>query len=284
MSHSLLATAFVLLLVGYGAKIGFVPLHSWLPDAHSQAPSPICAMLSGIETTAVLYVILRLRNVFGNDPALHVTSWFAIVGLISVAAAATLILQAHDYKRLFAFSTVEHMGVIMAAASIFTPAGDAAALWQIVAHTASKSFCFYAAGATLIATQTREINSVRGLLATSRWSAAGLSLGALAIGGAPPFAVFLSELAILRAAILANAYGLMATLAFFIVVAFCGVVWHVTKMLTGPPTPGQPSHRVPPTCKVALVLAAVPVVVFGFWLPETLSHGLVAAARVLGAH
>lgn len=284
MSHALLGAAFVLLLVGYGAKIGFVPLHTWLPDAHSQAPSPICAMLSGIETTAVLYVILRLRNVFAGDPALHVTSWFAIVGLISVAVAAMLILQAHDYKRLFAFSTVEHMGVIIAAASIFTPAGDVAALWQIVAHTASKSFCFYAAGATLIATQTREISGIRGLLATSRWSAAALFLGGLAIGGAPPFAVFLSELAILRAAILAHAYGLMVALALFIVVAFCGVLWHVTKMLTGVPSFSQPPHRIPTTCKVALVLAAVPVIVFGLWLPDTLSRGLEAAARVLGAY
>jgi hydrogenase-4 component F len=283
MPHALLGVAFVLLLVGYGAKIGFVPLHTWLPDAHSQAPSPVCAMLSGIETTAVLYVILRLRNVFAADSSLHVGTWFAVIGLVSVGVAALLILQTHDYKRLFAFSTVEHMGIIIASASIFTPAGDAAALWQIITHTASKSFCFYAAGTTLITTQTREINGVRGLLGTSRWSAGALLVGGLAIGGAPPFAVFLSELAIMRAAILAHTYTLVTLLAIFIVVAFCGVLWHVSRMLSGPPLTAQRGTRMPSTCLWALALAAIPVIVLGVWFPENLGRLLESAARVLGA-
>ena len=90
MPHALLGVAFVLLLVGYGAKIGFVPLHTWLPDAHSQAPSPVCAMLSGIETSVVLYVVLRLRDVFAGDASLHVGAWFGVVGLLSVGVAALL--------------------------------------------------------------------------------------------------------------------------------------------------------------------------------------------------
>ncbi|HVA29065.1 MAG TPA: proton-conducting transporter membrane subunit, partial [Candidatus Baltobacteraceae bacterium] len=245
--------------------------------------SPVCAMLSGIETTAVLYVILRLRNVFAADSSLHVGSWFAVVGLVSVGVAALLILQTHDYKRLFAFSTVEHMGIILAAASILTPAGDVAVVWQILAHAATKSFCFYAAGTTLIATGTREIDGVRGLLGRSRSSAAALLLGGLAIGGAPPFAVFLSELAILRAAMLAHAFVVMALLALFIAVAFCGVLWHVTRMLAGESPAERKPVRLPPTCVWALVLAAIPVVVLGVWLPDGLSRALEAAARVLGA-
>jgi hydrogenase-4 component F len=282
MPHALMAAAFVLLLVGYGAKIGLVPLHTWLPDAHSQAPSPVCAMLSGIETSAVLYVVLRLRDVFAADASLNVGTWFAVAGLLSVGAAALLIVQTHDYKRLFAFSTVEHMGIILTAASIFTPAGDVAALWQLLAHAVTKSFCFYAAGATLIATKTREIGAVRGLAGISKSSAAALLVGALAIGGAPPFAVFLSELAILRAAVLAHRFVLMALLALFVVIAFCGLTWHVSRMLGGEPS-SPTRFRLPATCALALVLAAIPVIVLGFWMPNLLVDALQAAARVLGA-
>lgn len=281
MNHALLSTAFVLLLVGYGAKIGFVPLHTWLPDAHSQAPSPVCAMLSGIETSAVLYVLLRLRNVFASDTSLHVGVWFAVVGLISVGVAALLIVQAHDYKRLFAFSTVEHMGIILTAASILTPFGDVATLWQIVAHTVTKSFCFYAAGATLIVTGTREIANVRGLLGMSRIASAGLLLGGLAIGGAPPMAVFPSELAILRALLVSHGYIVAALLAIFIVIAFFGVMWHVTSMVAGSPS-GKIHKRVPVTCALTLIIAAIPVLVLGVWLPTGLSEALQSAARVLG--
>lgn len=282
MPPALLGVAFVLLLVGYGAKVGFVPLHTWLPDAHSQAPSPVCALLSGIETSVVLYVILRLRNVFAADHSIHVGAWFAIAGLISVGVAAFLLVQTHDYKRLFAFSTVEHMGIVLTAAAVFTPAGDLAVLWQLLAHTLTKSFCFYAAGATLLATGTREIAGVRGLLGSNRIAAAALVVAALAIGGAPPFAVFLSELAILRAGILAHLYLLIALLALFIVVAFFGMLRHVTHMVTGEPDTRETRARLPSACAVSLALAAIPVIVLGVWLPGGLSDLLQSAARVLG--
>ena len=283
MPHALLGVAFVLLLVGYGAKIGFVPLHTWLPDAHSQAPSPVCAMLSGIETSVVLYVILRLRNVFAADSDLHVGAWFAVFGIVSVSVAALLVIQAQDYKRLFAFSTVEHMGIILVAASIFTPVGDIAVLWQILAHAVTKSFCFYAAGATLLVTGTREIAGVRGLLGLSRGAAGSLLIGGLAVGGAPPFAVFLSEIAILRAGLLAHLYGLVAILAFFIVLAFFGFLWHLTRMIAGPCETIRVHERIPLTCRWAIALAAVPVILLGFWMPQDLGRLLESAARVLGA-
>jgi len=281
MPHALLGAAFVLLLVGYGAKVGLVPLHTWLPDAHSQAPSPVCAMLSGIETSAVLYVLLRLRNVFAGDPALHVGTWFAAAGLISVGVAALLIVQARDYKRLFAFSTVEHMGIILTAASILTPFGDTATLWQMLAHAVTKSFCFYGAGIALIVTGTRDIASVRGLLGVSRIASAGMVVGGLAIGGAPPMAVFPSELAILRAALQSHGYVVAALLALFIVIGFFGVMWHVTSMLAGAPS-ATSGHRVPIACALALAVAAVPVFVLGVWIPAGLSQALESAARVLG--
>ena len=282
MPKLLVAAAFALLLVGYGAKIGLVPLHTWLPDAHSQAPSPICAMLSGVETSVVLYVILRLRPTFAAVDAIHVGTWFAVAGLVSVGVAALLIVQTRDYKRLFAFSTVEHMGIILAAASLGTAPADVAALWQMVAHTATKSFCFYGAGLVLVATGTRTIADLRGLLGTSRVAAAAFLFGTLAIGGAPPFAVFLSELAILRAGIMANAYPLVILLVVFIVVAFFGLLAHATRMLGGESRPADVS-KLPRSCVVAVALAAIPVVVLGFWIPGSLAGMLQNAAKVLGS-
>jgi hydrogenase-4 component F len=282
MPEELLAASFALLFVGYGAKIGLVPLHAWLPDAHSQAPSPVCAMLSGIETSVVLYVILRLRPVFAADSGTHVGLWFALAGLLSVIVAALLIVQTHDYKRLFAFSTVEHMGIVLVAASLMTPIGDVAALWQMIAHAVTKSFCFYAAGVTLVTTGTRSIAGVRGLFGSNRLAAGGLLLGALAIGGAPPFAVFLSELAILRAAVLANALIVVALLVIFLSLAFFGLLAHATHMLSGEPLDVK-AGNVPATCAIATVLAVIPVVVLGLWLPLGLADALRHAARALGA-
>lgn len=282
MPLALAKIAFVLLLVGYGAKIGLVPLHTWLPDAHSQAPSPVCALLSGIETSVVLYVLLRLRGVFMQIPAVHVQTWFAVAGLLSVALAVLLILQTHDFKRLFAFSTVEHMGIVLTAASFATPLGDSAAVWQILAHTVTKSFCFYAAGGVLLVTGTRSISRVRGLIGKSRGAAAALLTGALAISGAPPFAVFLSELAILRAGILAGRYVTVAFLGTFIVLGFFGVLFHVVNMVSGRPKRESSRQILPAACALALTVAAVPVVLFGIWMPGALLRLVLASGAVLG--
>jgi len=283
MPPALVKAAFLLLLVGYGAKIGFVPLHTWLPDAHSQAPSPVCALLSGIETSVVLYVLLRLRQVFHEIPSVHVETWFAVFGLLSVGAAVFLMVQTHDYKRLFAFSTIEHMGIVLAAAAFATPLGDVAAVWLIMAHAVTKSFCFYAAGCALIVTGSRDIEDVRGLLGPSKTAAASLLLGGLAISGAPPFAVFLGELAVLRAGIAAHAYLVTGLLAAFIVIGFFAVLRHLTSMAFGAPSHARGNAvALPMPCRVALGLAAVPVLVFGVWIPPHLGQILAQAAAVLG--
>ncbi len=283
MPLALVKTAFALLLIGYGAKIGLVPLHTWLPDAHSQAPAPVCALLSGIETTVVLYVLLRLRGVFLQVPAVHVQAWFAVLGLISVGVAVLLIVQTHDFKRLFAFSTVEHMGIVLVAASFATPLGDAAAVWQILAHAVTKSFCFYAAGSALLVSGTRSIADVTGLLDKSKITAAALLVGSLAISGAPPFAVFLSELAIFRAGIVSQHYLVTGLLAAFIVIGFFGVLFHAGNMAFGRPAPGRRAWlKLPVLCGIALGIAALPVIVLGAWIPLALARLLLHSAAVLG--
>ncbi len=292
MPPILLQTAFLLILIGLGTKVGLVPMHTWLPDAHSQAPSPVCALLSGIETTSILYVILRLFPVMQAVPGAHAQIWALVLGLISVGTAAFLLLQVTDYKRLFAFSTVEHMGIILTAIGLGPSAADYGAMQQIVAHSVTKSFCFFAAGATLLAMGTREIAAVRGLIRRSPLAGAALVFGGLAIGGAPPLAVFLSEFTILKAGLAQGYYLVTGLLAIFIVIAFFGVMAHVNRMVFGAPAnaaPGQhhsepepaATFRLPFSCRLALILAAVPVLVLGVYIPQPLHNLLTMAAAAV---
>lgn len=287
MPPLLVQTAFLLILIGLGTKVGLVPMHTWLPDAHSQAPSPVCALLSGIETTTILYVILRLFPMMQAVPGAHAETWALGLGLISVGTAAFLLLQVSDYKRLFAFSTVEHMGIILTAVGIGASAADYGAMQQIVSHSVTKSFCFLAAGATLLTVGTREIAMVRGLVRRAPIAGAALIFGGLAIAGAPPLAVFLSEFAILKAGLAQGRYVATGLLAFFIVIAFFGVMVHLNRMVFGAPARDAPEpseaagSRLPFTCVLMLILAAVPVLVLGVYVPQPLHELLKHAAATL---
>ena len=281
MPPVLVETAFLLVLVGFGAKVGLVPLHTWLPDAHSQAPSPVCALLSGVETTAVLYVILRLAPVAFSVPRIHIGSWLLAFGLLSVGVAVFLILQTTDYKRLFAYSTIEHMGIILAAAGLGGSLASYGAVSQILTHSVTKAFCFLAAGSAVIVTGTQETALVRGLLRTlpggggraARWEA-------WPSPGRPRSAVFLSEFLILRAGVSAghrrSAVALLAAVRGRRVCRHHGArephgVWR-----SGQP-PGQ--GRLPAACIVALAAAAVPVAVLGVYVPRPM-FGLLQQAAV----
>jgi hydrogenase-4 component F len=288
MPPILMQAAFLLILIGLGTKVGLVPMHTWLPDAHSQAPSPVCALLSGIETTSILYVILRLFPVMQAVPSAHAETWALVLGLISVGTASFLLLQVKDYKRLFAFSTVEHMGIILAAIGLGGSAANFGAMQQIVSHSVTKSFCFFAAGAALLAVGTREIAAVRGLIRRSPLAGAALIFGGLAIAGAPPMAVFLSEFTILKAGLTQGRYVATGLLATFIVIAFFGVMAHVNRMVFGAPgnAGSKENHPVPEpagafqlpfSCRVALILAGVPVLVLGVYIPQPL-HDLLTLA------
>ena len=281
VSPGVLETAFVLILVGFGAKAGLVPLHTWLPDAHSQAPSPICALLSGIKTTVILYVILRLIPVLNASGKIDIDAWAMVVGLFSVGIAAFLIIQVTDYKRLFAFSTVEHMGIILAAAGIGGAAGHYGAVYQILNHALTKSFCFFAAGATLLAVDTRQIADVKGLIRTSPPAGAALLFGGIAIAGAPPLAVFLSEFSILRSGIAAQHYLATGLLAGFVIVAFFGILYHLNRMVFGRPqstTENTVPVKLPVSCVLTLILAAIPIIILGVYMPQSLHTLLQMAA------
>jgi hydrogenase-4 component F len=282
MPPAILWPAFLFILVGFGTKVGLVPMHTWLPDAHSQAPASICALLSGVETTVVLYVILRLFPVIGGSPALDARPWFIGFGLLSVAVATLLLIYVRDFKRLFAFSTVEHMGIILFAAGLGGTAAHLGAAYQMVGHTLGKSFCFFAAGMIAVSFQTQEIAAIRGLARRLPFAALALAGGAFAIVGAPPFAIFVSELTILKAGIDGGYYIPIAVLAIFIVIAFCAIIYHINRMVFGASEGDVLLKPTPFSSKLTLVLAAIPLVIIGIYTPTVLQALVRAAAAAMG--
>lgn len=282
MPPALLWPAFLFILVGFGTKVGLVPMHTWLPDAHSQAPASICALLSGVETTTALYVILRLFPVIGFAPGLDAKPWFIGFGLLSVATATLLLIYVRDFKRMFAFSTVEHMGIILVAAGLGGAEAHLGAAYQMTGHAIAKSFCFFAAGATVLRVNSQEIASVRGLARVSPFVATALLAGGFAIAGAPPFAVFVSEFVILKAGLANGQYFVVAALAVFVVIAFCAVMLHINRMVFGAGQQEVNALALPLSCKLTLLLAAVPLIVLGIYVPAPLQDLLKAAATAMG--
>jgi hydrogenase-4 component F len=284
MSPQIVKFSFLLVFVGFGAKTGIVPMHTWLPDAHSQAPSPICAVLSGIKTSVPLYVILRLLSIVLASPGARIGTWMVSLGLVSVAIAAFLLIQVRDYKRMFAYSTVEHMGIILAAAGFATQSSDFGAVAQLLNHAITKSVCFYVAGTVLLAIGTREIKEVRGLFRLSPFAGGALLLCALAITGAPPFPIFLSEFSILSAGIRSGHTAAVAILATLIVIAFIAIMFQVNRMLLGKPDLESRVAPVPLSCRTAVLAGIVPIVVLGVFVPAPIHSLLQLAAQQLGGH
>ncbi len=282
IAPAVLLVSFALWLVGFGTKTGLVPLHTWLPDAHSQAPASICALLSGVETSGALYMLLRIYPALARNPGIsHPENWYLAAGLLSVAVAAFLILQVHDFKRLFAYSTIEHMGVILAACGLGAATDQLGTVYQFFGHAFTKSFCFYAAGIATIVFGTQEIKAVRGLISRSPLAGWALLIGGVAIAGAPPFALFISEFKILFTGFAAGEYAATGLLTALLVLAFIAILYQVGRIVFGEPD-AVPRTRLPTTSVAALAIAFIPMFVFGFYLPPPLHVLIDHAAALLG--
>lgn len=212
--------AFVFTFIGLGTKVGFFPLHTWLPDAHGRTPSPISAMLSGILLNTALYALLRVKGI--TDLSLGGDAWtnhlFLVFGLLSVATSAFFLFIQRNYKRMLAYSSMEHMGLISLAVAL-GPVGLTAAVMHMFAHTFSKSLLFYGSGEILLATKTTKIDKIKSLVNFMPKTVALFMLGLVSILGFPPFATFASEIFMLSAA-LQKGY----LFVFLIIVASLGII------------------------------------------------------------
>ena len=275
----LLSLAFVFLLVGYGTKIGLAPFHAWLPDAHAEGPTPISAVLSGLLLNVALYALLRFKMIMtANGATLDVGSIMIALGLASLMFAAFMLYRRRDIKRLFAYSSIEHMGIMTFAFGVGGPLANFAGLLHMTMHSLTKSAIFFAVGHIAQAKGTQRIADIRGLSASHPVLAVGLAAGVIAIAGMPPFGVFTAEF-LLVSSTFARHPLLAIALVFGLIVAFGALVRRLQDMLFG--EPGESVGRVqasylPLFVHLAIVLAA------GVWLPEPVVAWLKSVAAQLG--
>ena len=193
-SPALLNVAFVFLLLGYGTKVGLAPLHAWLPDAHAEGPTPISAVLSGLLLNVALYALLRFKMLLAVNPAaLAPGPLMVTMGLISLVFAAFMLYRRRDIKRMFAYSSIEHMGIIVFAFGMGGPLANFAGLLHMAMHSLTKSAIFFAVGHIAQVKGTQKIADMGGLTETNPVLGWGLVLGVVAIAGLPPLGIFMSE-------------------------------------------------------------------------------------------
>jgi hydrogenase-4 component F len=279
LDTALLNLAFIFLLIGYGTKVGLAPLHAWLPDAHAEGPTPISAVLSGLLLNVALYALLRFKMLVAAHPAaLKPGPIMIVMGLVSLIFAAFMLYQRRDIKRLFAYSSIEHMGLITFAFGMGGPLANFAGLLHMVMHSLTKSAIFFAVGHVAQAKGTQRIADIRGLSVTHPGLAVGLGAGVLAISGLPPFGVFMSEFLIITTTF-AREPWLAVVLAFGLLVAFGALLWRLQDLIFGEPT--EPALSVEAS-SMPLIAHLALVLIAGLYLPPTLVAWFQRAAELLG--
>ena len=276
---ALLSLAFVFLLAGYGTKVGLAPLHAWLPDAHAEGPTPISAVLSGLLLNVALYAVLRIKMIMaGNADAIPPGPIMMLMGLTSLIFAAIMLYRRRDIKRLFAYSSIEHMGIITFAFGMGGPLANFAGLLHMTMHSLTKSGIFFAVGHIAQAKGTQRMAGITGLAKSHPVLAWALGIGTIAIAGVPPFGVFTSEFLVITTTFARQPF-LALVLALGILIAFGALLMHLQNMLFGEPQ-GAPhkvsASAVPMFVHLALVLLA------GLWLPQILVDWFQQVARLLG--
>jgi len=274
--------AFVFVLVGYGTKAGLAPMHTWLPDAHAEAPEPLSAMMSGVLLAVALYAVIRWEAVANATVGAAFTERFLLgLGLLSLGMAAFSLVRQHNYKRLLAYSSIEHTGLVCVGLGL-GPLGTFAAMLHLLNHTLAKSMLFFLSGRVLQRYRTTQIGKVAGLLQTMPATGGLFAAGLLALAGLPPFGIFISEFALLRAGFAAGRFWTMGLVLVLLTVAFVGVIAHLNRMLYGVPSSevprGEPSRW--PLVPLTLCLAAL--VVLGLAIPPPLERLIAEIVESVG--
>jgi hydrogenase-4 component F len=281
LNPEVMRLALFFIVVGYGTKAGLAPMHTWLPDAHSEAPSPISALLSGVLLNCAMYAILRFYAL--ATPSIgrgYPNTLLLGFGLLSLLVATLFILQQRDYKRMLAYSSVEHMGLVTVGVAFGGVFGLTGALFQLINHAVTKSLMFFASGHVLLRYGTKEIDQVAGIVRVLPMSGALLILGGLALTGAPPFSVFASELTIFSAGF-STGHAIAAAVAVALVaLIFVGFLGSLNRMTFGTPPPGIAVGESSPTGLLAMVLSMALVLGLGIVVPSPL-RDLVRQATVV---
>ena len=279
LEPTVLGLAFVFLLVGYGTKVGLAPLHNWLPDAHAEGPTPISAVLSGLLLNVAIYAVVRCKILV--EGALHSALPSRMLmgfGLVSVVLAVFFLWRQRDIKRLFAYSSIEHMGIITFAFGMGGPVANFAALLHMTVHSLTKSGIFFTVGHAAQKAGSQIMDDIRGLITLSPTVGWGLMVGSLAILGMPPFGVFASEFLILTTAMREQPWATPILLTA-LGVAFAAIFGRVQPMVFGETTAKRLPHA-PALLPVFAHLAMV--LLLGLYIPPYLADWYRAAARLIG--
>jgi hydrogenase-4 component F len=278
-SPELLNVAFIFLMLGYGTKVGLAPLHAWLPDAHAEGPTPISAVLSGLLLNVALYAVLRFKILLAANPgAIAPGPLMVTMGLVSLIFAGFMLYRRRDIKRLFAYSSIEHMGLITFAFGMGGPLANFAALLHMTLHSLTKSAIFFTVGHIAQAKGTQSLDKIRGLTESHPVLGWGLVLGVVAIAGLPPLGIFMTEFLIVSSTF-AREPVLAILLVLGLLIAFGALLLRLSQAAFGPATgdttPVKASY-VPLFAHLALVLVA------GIYLPGPLVAWFQNVARLLG--
>jgi hydrogenase-4 component F len=279
LEPTVLSLAFVFLLVGYGTKAGLVPLHNWLPDAHAEGPTPISAVLSGLLLNVALYAVVRSKVLVDGALGRGFSGGLMMgFGLVSVVVAAFFLSRQKDIKRMFAYSSIEHMGIVTFAFGMGGPVAAFAGLLHMTVHSLTKSAIFFTVGHATQKTGTQNMDSIRGLIQRSPVLGWGLVLATLAILGVPPFGVFTSEFMVLTTAMHEHSWA-TPFLLVALGVAFAAVFGKVQPMVFGETTAARLPH--PPALLPVFVHLAI-VLMLGVYIPPYLVAWYRQAAALIG--
>jgi hydrogenase-4 component F len=282
LSHDSVRLAFVLAVVGFGTKVGFVPVHTWLPDAHSEAPAPVSALLSGSLLSAAFYAVLRFFQVAvaagQRSFAEHV---LIVFGVLSLIAASFFVLRQGNFKRLLAYSSIEHMGVIALGVGFGAPLAVAGALLHVLTHASAKGLAFLGTGSLLRGYDTKEVEGVTGAGTAMPWTGPMFMAAALALCGLPLSGVFRSEFEIVAGGFAQSQYVGVTLLIVFVNVAFFGILWHAGRMVLTPAAAGAPEGERSAWMVAGMLGCLIVVVALGVHLPGDLSALLQNASHRL---
>ncbi|MFA5858077.1 MAG: hydrogenase 4 subunit F [Elusimicrobiota bacterium] len=282
LNPQVLKIAFLFIIVGYGTKAGLAPMHTWLPDAHSQALAPISALLSGVLLKISFYAILRFSVIVNQSIGSQFTGrLFIIFGLISLGISAGFILLQKDIKRLLAYHSVEHIGIIAFGTGIGGELGLFGALLHVFNHAATKALMFFSAGNIIKQYDTHNMHLIKGVIKTMPFTGFFALTGAFALGGLPPFSIFLSELIILIAGFTKGAVVASCIFLVFLATIFGALIFHFSKTIFGPAPEGAITEKVPLTTKISFLLLFTLIVLLGIYIPQYFGTLITSAAAVL---
>jgi len=275
MNPGVVRIAISLLVLGYGTKVGLAPMHSWLPDAHSQAPAPVSALMSGVLLSVAFYAILRFKSV--ADAALGPAfprGLLLAAGLLTLLVATSLLIRQRDYKRMFAYSSMEHMGLLALGAAAGTPLAISAVLLHVIGHGLTKAVLFLTSGELLVVEGTSDIDQVRALIQRRPALGAIFAFGLVALLGIPPFSLFVSEYTLLRAQVNAGLTWVVVVTLLCLAVIFASMLSHGSRMLLGERRGDEPVHRTSAAVTIPLgsALAACAAIGMLAWPLATLVH------------